>query len=303
MSEPEKPMTEEERQRLIAQYKDLKERAEATLAAHKKQQRTEIKWGRLALVGLALASVGAGIYVATSSVLWATLGTAVGVPVAVLAGVLIVAAVQHAAAERERKLEVPMGSGRAIADPEKQLARVETDLTGDRLALWLCQFFDYCVVRYSAKRWEPSNPGGRLIPRAMEWLRKVAAQLRDGSLSGDEVERAGDLGGWRPSPERLTLTRESVDVEVRIVRGTKGYTRYASEAMGMLQRGDVLSDSFLAIAAQVLGSGKVDAGELCSMLLAQCETYQARGNEIPEAQAMNEALAKHPAFAARLKGG
>lgn len=293
-------MTEEERRRLIGQYEDLKERAEALNRQIEQQQRGQLKWGRIGLLGLALVAIGAGIYFATDSVLWAVAGTVVGVPAVVFLGIVIVASVQHAAAERERKREVPLGAGKVIADPERRLARLETDLTGDRLALWLCEYLDYCVVRYSAKRWDPSNPGGRLFPRAHEWLRRVAAQAAGGPLDAAVM---GDLDGWQPSAEPLKITRESADVELRIVRGTRGYTRYASEVMGMLHRGDVLGDSFLAIAAQVLGSGKVDAKELGAVLLAQCEIYAARGNEIPEGQAVNEALGRHPAFAARLTAG
>lgn len=49
-------------------------------------------------------------------------GTVVGVLAVVLLGIVIVASVQHAAAERERRREVPLGAGKVIADPERRLA-------------------------------------------------------------------------------------------------------------------------------------------------------------------------------------
>ncbi|WP_197041191.1 hypothetical protein [Chondromyces apiculatus] len=298
----QQPMTDAERQALLAQYKDLHARAEA---AARDANRVRVKPARLALTALAILAIGVVLYLVTDSVVWALLGTLVGLPVVVLVGVVITATISHSAAERERKLQVPVGSARVIADPRKMLARVNNPLsgempTGDRLALWLCCYLDYCVVNYNAKRWAPSDPGSKCWPQALAWLSTLQPQLAAGANPAGGGFDFGNLGGWQPTAERLMIEREVADAELRIVRGTKGYTFIASEPMGNLQRGDIFAASFPALAAQVLASGQVDPREVCSMLLAQCAIYQARGNTMPSGEVVNEALAQHPAFAARL---
>src|SRR5262245_45018220 len=118
----QQPMTEAERQELLLRYKDLQTQAEALA---REAQRPKVRSpARLALAALVVLGIGVAVYVATESVLWALLGTVIGVPVVVLAGVMIVATVQHSAAERERKSQVPLGKARVIADPRKALVRL-----------------------------------------------------------------------------------------------------------------------------------------------------------------------------------
>jgi len=299
MSQPAERVSEEERQRLLEQYKDLKRRAEALQDEMDRRQRSNLKVGRLALVGLALVAVGVGVYFATGSVLWAVLGTVVGVPTLVLLGVVVVAMVQYYGEQLAKKSEVPLGGVRVLCDPEPGVVRLDTTLRGDLLALWLCQYLDYCVVRYNAERWAPSNPGARTSPRVQAWLAALRPQLERGTAV--TALDFGDLGGYCAITEARPLGRDFVDVRVDVARRKDDFVRTSSEAMGMLHRGDVLNDAFLAVAAEVLRMGQTNARELCAILATQCEVYQRRGNAIKEGAAVREALAQHPAFAARVR--
>ncbi|AKT38377.1 hypothetical protein [Chondromyces crocatus] len=260
---------------------------------------------RLLLVALAAVAVGVVIHAITDSVLWSVVGVVVGLPVAGFLVVLLVATVQHQAAERERKTQVPVGAGRVIADPTQKAICIDTvppqaPLSGDRLALWLCEYFDYCVVRYNASNWAPSDPGGQLWPRARTWLLELQPKLVAGAGSPANPIDFGDLGGWTYRSGASERDRSSVRIDLRLVRGSKGYACLTSETMGQLHRGDVLAESFFAVAAHVLNSGQVDPKEVGAMLLAQCEIYRSKGNTMVQGRAVSEALTQQPAFAARL---
>lgn len=294
MSTPEE--NEAERQRLLAQYQDLHARA---LAAQKQSDAHYAKgprWDLIGLILLGLAAIGGVVYALTGSAGWAALTVLVGVPLVGIVGVVIYAFVAEALSKREAQTQRALGETRVVVDRSAMRVYVAPGLAPEALALWVCAWVDYCVVRYNASEWDPSNPGQRGVEALGRWLDAVEPQARAGASV------AWPSGApWRVVTESFVQPTGSSDVSSTLLVGSKGVELRAGEVVGDLGRGVALNETLPAVLSHC---GAALGGELAGVLAAlraQHAAYVAKGNGGRRGAVVRAALAGVPSLAGRAK--
>lgn len=251
------PITEEERQELIARYQRLHD--DAVDLQHQLEGRGQVKWGRIALLGLVLVAIGAGLWWATQSVLWAVVGTVVGVPVVVFAGVVVVAFVQEQQGKAARARTEPLGKVTLRHDPTTKRIAVESTVDPSLQVAVMAALYDWQVTRWGTK-WSPADHGGRL-----------PAQL--GTLL------AGGDASWTSVPTFEEKRGEAVDLTCHIGRlDGRVIVITNSETFGGPDKGAICTAAFPAFVAETLARPDVDQAALRRTLQAQTAFFAAKGS-------------------------
>ncbi|MCZ7679463.1 MAG: hypothetical protein M5U28_12155 [Sandaracinaceae bacterium] len=195
---------EAERQQLIADYARLGRDVEDLQKRMDERYRGKTRWDRLALVGLALLSVGALMYVLTGSWLWTTLGVVLGVPALVIGAVVVLASVsemrQRARAGRTKTL----GEIRLVHDLEGQRVAMTHDLGAAQALVIYPALLDFAVTRWGVQ-YAPDDHGARLASRVARLASSALEQLEDGALPRRSRAGRARVGGRRPRPARRAV--------------------------------------------------------------------------------------------------
>jgi hypothetical protein len=285
------------REELMAQLEDLRRRAVALDEDIKRRQRGQARPGRLLLVGAGAAGIGVVIYLLTGSILWTALGVGLGIPATVFLVIVVIAVVQHTLDERARASEVPVGTAQVWHDPDAAVVELRTELRGDQLLAFMAWYFDFSVVRWGAREWDPADHGGRLVPAA-EALLRAAKQELDAGLPPSQWSLPS--GTYSHGAAAIPRPRNAVDLDCRLGRRGKTFALSNSEQVGALHKGEVCTGAFPAVLADVLRSERVDARALCELLLAMCDEYRSAGSSIARGRAADRALKRLPHIATRL---
>lgn len=295
MSSPEQ--NEAERRRLLAETEahiaralDAKKRSDAHYARGP-------RWDLIGLILLGLAALGGAVYAVTGSAGWAAFTVLVGVPLTVLAGVVIYAFVAEALSKREAQTQRTLGATRVVVDRSAMRVLVAPGLAPDALALWVCAWVDYCIVRYNASAWDPSNPGARGVDALGRWLDAVEPQAR-----ADASHIAWPSGApWRVVTETFVQPMGASDVSSTLLVGRSGVELRAGEVVGDFGRGDALNETLPAVLSHCGPALGAELAGVLSALRAQHAAYVAKGNGGRRGAVVRAALAGVPSLAGRAK--
>lgn len=266
---------------------DVMARAELLQARTRELQKTldarrigGVRWGRLALTAGALAAVAGLLYLLTGSWLWSILGVLVGVPLLMAAGAFAYAFIAHRRDLAAKAEEVALGAVIVTLHPTQKAVSLAINLPDAALAVWLVHYLEYCVSRYNSTNWSPDAFGEGLLARTKAWL--------ETGFPNDA------LGGWSATSSRS----DSLKVPTTLARRKKGYVLAVTETVGETERGEHITQSFLAIASAVLEMDKLPKATLVELLTQTVGELSALGNKrIQRGDAANGVLSRHPAFA------
>ena len=293
MSSPEQ--NEAERQRLLAETEALLARALDAKKRSDAHYARGPRWDLIGLVLLGLAALGGAVYAVTGSAGWAALTVLVGVPLTGLAGVRIYACVAEWLAKREAQTRRTLGATRVGVDRSAMRVLVAPGLAPDALALWVCAWVDYCIVRYNASAWDPSNPGARGVDALGRWLDAVEPQAGAANIAWPPG------APWRVVTESFVQPAGSSDVSSTLLVGRSGVELQTGEVVGDLGRGDALNETLPAVLSHCGPALGAELAGVLAALRAQHAVYVAKGNGGRRGAVVRAALAGVPSLAGRAK--
>lgn len=276
---------EAERQQLIADYARLGRDVEDLQKRMDERYRGKTRWDRLALVGLALLSVGALMYVLTGSWLWTTLGVVLGVPALVIGAVVVLASVsemrQRARAGRTKTL----GEIRLVHDLEGQRVAMTHDLGAAQALVIYPALLDFAVTRWGVQ-YAPDDHGARLASRVARLASSALEQLEDGALPGDLVL---DEPEWEVvDPDLLAGLSDRLDLVLTIgeLDGARYVTSHSEPMMGHVDKGEVATAACFALLTNAIREGRAHGKGLAAGLLVQVDAFAARGSRTPRGRSV-----------------